>query len=123
MAIYNNGNAWLLGSLTQASDARMKKDIHLLQNSLSKIMQLNGYSYHWKDEGADNNMQVGILTQEVQKLFPKLVRENSKGILSVNYSGLIPVVIESIKEQQKLIEKQQQQINELKRIVEKFIGH
>ena len=121
MAIYNNGNAWLLGSLTQASDARMKKDIHLLQNSLSKIMQLNGYFFHWKDESADNSMQVGIMAQEVQKLFPELVREDAKGMLSVNYSGLIPVIIESIKEQQRIIEKQQQQIDELKRMVEALL--
>ena len=40
-----------------------------------------------------------------------------EGMLPVNYSGLIPVMIESIKEQQRLIEKQQKQIDELKKMV------
>jgi Chaperone of endosialidase len=105
MIIYNNGNAWLQGALIQASDARLKKDITLLRNPLQKIIQLNGYTYHWKNETADNNLQTGVLAQEVQKLFPELVTENKDGLLAVNYSGLIPVLIESIKEQQKQIDK------------------
>jgi len=43
-----------------------------------------------------------------------LVKEDKDGILSVNYSGLIPVLIESVKEQQK-------QIDELKKLVEKLL--
>jgi hypothetical protein len=108
------GNAWIQGTLTYSSDARLKKDISRLQNPLQKIIQLNGYTYHWKDEQLDNSLQTGVLAQEVQKLFPHLVNENNDGMLSVNYSGLIPVMIESIKEQQR-------QIDELKKMVEKFI--
>ncbi len=114
MFIYSNGNAWLQGTLTQASDARLKKDISPLQNPLQKIIQLNGYTYNWKNENSDNKPQTGVLAQEVQKLFPELVSENKDGILAVNYSGLIPVMIESIKEQQK-------QIDELKKLVEQMI--
>ena len=114
MLIYSNGNAWLQGTLTQNSDVRLKKDIIPLQNSLQKIIQLNGYTYHWKNETLDNNLQTGVLAQEVQKLFPELVAENKDGILAVNYSGLIPVMIESIKEQQ-------QQIDELKKLVTQLL--
>jgi hypothetical protein len=121
MLIYDNGNAWLQGTLTQASDARLKKDISILQNPLQKIIQLNGYTYHWKNEQSDTRLQTGVLAQEVQKLFPELVSENNDGILAVNYSGLIPVVIESIKEQQRTIEQQQKQIDELKTIVKKLL--
>ena len=114
MQIYNNGNAWLQGTLTQASDSRLKKDINLLQNSLQKITQLNGYNYYWKNENSDKNLQTGVIAQEVRELFPELVNEDKDGILSVNYSGLIPVLIESVKEQQK-------QIDDLKKIVEKLL--
>jgi hypothetical protein len=110
MEIYANGNAWLQGNLTQASDSRLKKEINPLQNSLQKIIQLNGYNYYWKNENADKSLQTGVLAQEVQKLFPELVKEDKDRILSVNYSGLIPLLIESIKEQQ-------QQIDALKKIL------
>jgi hypothetical protein len=113
MQIYSDGNAWLQGTLAQASDSRLKKDINPLQNSLQKITQLNGYTYNWKNENSDKSLQTGVLAQEVRELFPELVQEDKEGILSVNYSGLIPVLIESVKEQQK-------QIDELKKIVEKL---
>ncbi len=105
MELYPNGNGWLQGILVQLSDLRLKKDIQPLQNSLQKITQLNGYNYYWKNENADNTMQTGVLAQEVQKIFPQLVKEDKQGILAVNYTGLIPVLIESIKEQQKQIER------------------
>ena len=56
--------------------------------------------------------KIGLLAQDIQKLFPDLVKqsEGEKGILSVNYQGLIPVLINAIKEQQI-------QINELKKIL------
>ena len=123
-------------SLTQTSDSRLKKGIVPLRNSLQKIMQLNGYDYYWKNENDDSSLQTGVLAQEVQKIFPHLVKENNEGILSVNYSGLIPVLIESIKDQQKLIDEiktqhqkeivelktlQQIQIDELRVLVEKLL--
>lgn len=108
------GNGWMQGTLTQSSDSRLKKDITLLQHSLEKITQLNGYHYYWKNDQADDRLQTGVLAQEVQRLFPELVSTNKEGILAVNYSGLIPVMIESIKEQQK-------QIDALTKLVEKLL--
>jgi len=98
------GDGWLQGALTQNSDARLKKNIRQLQDPLEKINQLNGYSYNWKDPKADPSMQMGLLAQELQKVYPELVKQNDKGILSVNYMGLIPVLIESIKDLKKEIE-------------------
>ena len=106
--VNGNGNATLRGTLTQNSDVRLKRDIQPLQNSLQNIMQLNGYNYHWKSDRSDSSMQTGVLAQEVQKLFPELVKEDKEGILSVNYSGLIPVLIESIKELEKKVERLEQ---------------
>ncbi len=119
------GNGWMAGTLTQASDQRLKKNIVVIDNSLQKLIQLHGYHYHWKDPDKDNALQTGVLAQEVQKLFPELVTANKDGILAVNYSGLIPVIIESIKEQQLQIDKliqlnsiQQTQIEELKKLIQ-----
>jgi hypothetical protein len=97
------GNAFLQGGLTQNSDARLKKDIIPLSNSLEAIQQLSGYSYHWKD-ASNPDEQIGLLAQEIQKVYPQLVKENEQGTLSVNYSGMVPVLLEAIKEQQKQIE-------------------
>ncbi|MBL7738103.1 MAG: tail fiber domain-containing protein [Chitinophagaceae bacterium] len=114
LTLFSNGNATLTGTLTQNSDARMKSNIHLLQSSLQNIRELNGYTYNWMDETKDTGVQIGVLAQEVQKVYPQLVKQNDKGELSVNYTGLIPVLLEGIKEQQ-------QQIDELKKLVEQLL--
>jgi Chaperone of endosialidase/Head domain of trimeric autotransporter adhesin len=117
--IQGSGNAWLQGTLTQNSDIRLKKNIVPLTFSLNKLTQLNGYTYNWISIDKDPKQQIGLIAQEVQKLYPQLVseikKENGETSLAVNYIGLIPVMIESIKEQQK-------QINELKLLVQKILN-
>ena len=97
-----------------SSDARLKTNITPLQKSLPRLLQLSGYSYDWKDESIDSSSQIGLIAQEVKSLFPELVKESENGTLAVNYTGLIPVLIESIKTQQ-------QQIDELKKLVKELM--
>lgn len=107
-SIRGDGNAFVSGTLSQASDARLKKNIEPITGSLNKLTQLNGYTYDWMSENKDQRKQIGLLAQEVQNLFPLLVteikNEDGQTTLGINYSGLIPVLIESIKEQKKEIE-------------------
>ena len=112
----SSGDAWLQGVLTQSSDARLKKNIVPLSNTLKAIQQLNGYTYNWKDT-SNPDEQIGLLAQELQKVYPQLVKENGKGVLSVNYSGMVPILLEAIKEQQQQNEKQQLEIDTLKKSV------
>jgi len=102
--IQGDGDAVLQGMLTQLSDERLKTNIQPLENSLEKISQLNGYTYNWKDPQKDAALQTGVLAQEVQKVFPSLVKTSSEGQLSVNYSGLIPVLLEAVKDLKKELE-------------------
>jgi trimeric autotransporter adhesin len=95
-----------------SSDKKFKKDIKPIDNSLDKIMALQGKTYNWrkeefKDKNFSNELQYGLLAQEVQKVIPSLVIQSENGDLAMNYIGLIPVLIEAMKEQQT-------QINELK---------
>ncbi len=95
---YENGNAWIRGSLTQNSDLRLKKNISPLKTSLASLMNLNGYRYYWKDVNRDSQIQTGVLAQEVEVVFPELVANDQEDFLSVNYIGLIPHLIEAVKE-------------------------
>lgn len=112
-SIRSDGNATLSGVLTQNSDARLKKDLKPLEHNLQRITALNGYKYHWIDQSRSREEQIGLLAQEVKLIFPELVEEDEKGQLSVNYIGLTPVLIESIKELNKKLEAQQKQIDAL----------
>ncbi len=96
--VNNLGNATLTGTLTQSSDKRLKKDISPLTNSLSNIYKLNGYHYKWIKESRSKDLQTGLIAQEVQKIFPELTQTDEKGFLSVNYIGLVPHLIEAVKD-------------------------
>ena len=111
MDLYDNGDAYLSGSLTQASDARLKKNITTLSGSLDKINQLRGVTYNWIDQKKDSTQQIGFIAQEVEKVFPQLVKTDEKGMKSVAYANMVPVLLEAIKDQQ-------QQIDELKKAIE-----
>ena len=83
------------------SDEKLKKDISTIDNALDKVKQLRGVDYTWKESEEKSK---GVIAQELQEVFPELVSESESG-LSVNYNGIIGVLIEAIKEQQKQIDK------------------
>ena len=99
-----DGSATLAGDLTVNSDDRLKSNIESLGNTVSKLSLIDGKSYTMKSN--DQVEKIGLLAQEVQKAFPELVKQSGdeEGTLSVNYQGMIPVLINAIKEQQQQIE-------------------
>ncbi|MDR0733149.1 MAG: tail fiber domain-containing protein [Dysgonamonadaceae bacterium] len=66
--------------------------------------------------------RMGFVAQELKKVFPELVREDRDGMLSVDYIGLVPVIVESIKEQQQIINVQSEKINALEKAIETLQG-
>lgn len=82
---------WIVANL---SDRRLKENIQPLEDSLEKISRVNGYSYQWRSTG---DSEYGVIAQEIQAEFPELVEEDNQGYLRVDYRGLIPVLLESVK--------------------------
>jgi hypothetical protein len=111
------GSLWVNG-VTYSSDERFKKNISTISSPLKKLMQINGVEYEMNAASFPKNnfttgRQIGLLAQNVEKIIPEAVTENN-GYKGVDYARLVPLLIESIKEQQK-------QIDELKKIVEQFV--
>ncbi|MEP6750518.1 MAG: tail fiber domain-containing protein, partial [Bacteroidota bacterium] len=117
LTIFGNGNATLAGILTQLSDARLKKDITPVTSALSGLKKLNAYNYYWIDETKDKEQQTGLLAQEVEKVFPQLVKKNEQGLLSVNYSGFTPLLIKGMQEQQQMIDELKKEVDELRQMI------
>jgi hypothetical protein len=117
--IFDNGNATLAGTLTQLSDERLKQNIKPINSTLSDLKKLNAYTYYWKDESRDQDMQIGLLAQEVEKVFPQLVKKDEAGLLGVNYNGFAPLLIKGMQEQQRMIEDLKKQIDELRQLIKK----
>ena len=103
------------------SDKKYKKDIHSIRSVLPKLMELNPVSYKMKEQLTDE-LTYGFLAQELQKVFPDAVKTFDKsGALGISYTHLIPLTVSAIQEQQKIIENQQAQIDELKKLVDQLV--
>ena len=93
------------------SDKRYKKDITALTGLLEKILQLAPKEYRWKknefpEKNFSNGLQFGLIAQEVEVLFPDAVSTSSDGFKSLNYNHLLVLLLQAMKEQQQLLEKQ-----------------
>ncbi|MCW3093976.1 MAG: chaperone of endosialidase [Ferruginibacter sp.] len=108
---YFSGNLAYTGTLTNASDQKLKENIKPATGMLDKILQLKPSSYNYKKEYSKMNLpqkqQLGFLAQDMEKVFPQLVNENydkdvDNGTIfqykGINYMGLIPVLTKAIQE-------------------------
>ena len=117
-----NGNLEYTGDLTDVSDSRLKKDLLIIDNAVQKLNNINGYYFNWNDVAKENlvlndNRQIGIIAQEVEKVFPELVSENGEGYKTMDYVKLTPILLQAIKEQQSQIETMEQRIIHLEQMI------
>jgi hypothetical protein len=109
-------NSGTVGGTAISSDRRFKKNIVNIEDALLQILKLKGKHYTYDTTKFDrfkSNYHTGfhpntfgLIAQEVMEVFPDLVWRDMDGYLAINYVGLIPILIESIKEQQVHIETQ-----------------
>ena len=79
---------------------------------------IDGKRYTVKKDG---KQKIGVLAQDIQKVFPELVTTDDKDMLAVNYQGLVPVLINALKEQDGKMKEQQSEIDELKEMFKELI--
>ncbi|MGE5394295.1 MAG: tail fiber domain-containing protein [Candidatus Saccharibacteria bacterium] len=132
-----NGNALATGGTWQGSDSKLKKNITPLdgKSMLLKIMNVDGKKYEFKNKEelkevysklSDDTLvskmipqlsegeQYGFIAQEIEKDFPELVKTDSiTKLKAVNYDGMIPVLLQAIKEQQVQLAQLQQQMDQV----------
>lgn len=99
------------------SDLRLKKEVAPLQNSLDKVLALDGISYLWNEKAAataPQNTQIGLVAQQVVSVMPDLVKKDiATGNLAINYTKITPYLVESIKELKNIIDSQEKRISQL----------
>lgn len=106
------------------SDINIKENVRSIKNPLASICQIRAIQYDLKREHYSNSREdeidelvessknkYGVIAQELKEILPDLVIFNDEAELyAVNYVGMIPILIEAIKEQQLLIEELQSSI-------------
>ncbi|MDF1697537.1 MAG: tail fiber domain-containing protein [Saprospiraceae bacterium] len=116
------GNSYVSGQVFQGSDRRFKKNIQSIDNAMDKIRLMQGTTYEMKtEEFPDMNFgegtQYGFIAQDLAEVLPEVTGQNAAGYYSVNYSMIIPVLTQALKEQDETMTEMQAQINELEAII------
>jgi hypothetical protein len=95
------------------SDKRHKNNIKTIPNALEKVTKLNGVTWEWNDdvnEVTKSTPKTGLIAQEVQEVLPEVVKTRDDGFLALDYSKMMGLLVEAIKEQQSQIEELKAQI-------------
>ena len=97
-----------------SSDERLKENVQIIPDAVSKVQQIRGVTFDWKDEylesqgGEDDYFHrkhdSGVIAQEVEKVLPEVVAERKDGMKAVRYEKLVAVLIEAVKELKQEIE-------------------
>ena len=125
--LHVTGNVFADGGIFITSDKRFKEDIRPLDGALDKIKRLDGVSYRFRTEafekrGFPSGSQLGLIAQNLEEAYPELVKTYEDGYKAVNYDGLIPVLIEGIKEQQQQISQLENENNQIRREMDELRG-
>ena len=85
-------------SYTTTSDGRYKTNVTSLRNRAARLLELNGVSFQWRgDSGFDKETHFGFIAQEVELVFPEIVRESSFGIRSLQLEAIAPLLVEAFR--------------------------
>jgi hypothetical protein len=96
------------------SDKRLKTDIKPLEDSLQHIEQINGVKFYWKDKKRfGSQKEIGVIAQDVEKVYPQIVTTDKDGYKKVNYQLLVAPLIEAVKELKKENEQLKQRVEKL----------
>ncbi len=142
---YFNGNVTVTGTFNNPSDRKFKENLSPLSNIISKLKNLNTYSYNYKTTGDASKMnfskgiQFGFVAQELEEFFPELVtdevhsydetimkdgeeeiEEHSFSYKGINYIGMIPVLTQAVKDQQEIIDNQQAAIEKQQKEIDEL---
>ncbi|NHM06676.1 hypothetical protein G4D82_05545 [Flavobacterium sp. CYK-4] len=117
------------------SDRREKKEIQPLHYGLNQLMQLKPVSFKWNNQQIDNGSKhLGFIAQDLKEVLPEVVVDSEwievegqgkvwkkTPLLGVNYAEVIPVLVQSIQEQQAIIEAQKKEIEQQKNLLESVL--
>ena len=112
------------GQYSPSSDSRIKKQVEPLPPTLAKLMRLNAYRYEMIYNNPGHDETFGLIAQEVKEEFPTLVHvtKNAKtgykdidDLHTMNYSGLAPIIIKALQQQQAQLQQLEERTSRLEK--------
>ena len=117
--LYFNPSTGILSAtgFTSLSDATKKTNVQTIEGAQETVQQLNGVTFDWVDGSGSS---YGFIAQEIEKVLPHAVVTSAEGVKSVNYSAVVPFLVEAIKDQRAVIASQEARIARLEELISKL---
>lgn len=80
------------------SDINLKTNISPIQSPIKSLESIRGVNFEWKKESNKSGEDQGLIAQEVEKIIPSAVKKGEDGYLKVDYTKLVPFLLEAVKD-------------------------
>jgi hypothetical protein len=120
---YTGGVVRVQSLIEVASDAALKQDIRPIERPLERLGAIRGVTWDWKNGSDGMPRSMGVIAQDVEKVFPELVSVDSEnGMKSVKYGALIGALIEGVNQLTSENEKLRHEMASLRMHVDELTG-
>jgi hypothetical protein len=99
---------------------RFKENLRVIEGALEKVLKMRGVEYYWRvlvdgkpTEEITGVKDIGVIAQEVMEYFPQLVGGSEETGYSVHYSQIIPIIVEAIQTQTKVLEEHEKELENI----------
>ncbi len=109
-SLHVTGDGLFTGNITAyySSDITLKDNVRPIESAIFKVQQIRGVEFDWNEKSTELQQEkghdVGLIAQEVEKVLPEVIQIREDGIKAIAYEKVVPLLVETIKEQQTLIE-------------------
>ncbi len=114
--VEENGNATANGYYIW-SDERLKNVQGRIDKVLAKLKNINPVYFYWKSNTQNNDLQIGLVAQELEKEFPELVSTDQSGLKSVAYDKLSVILLAAMQEQQAQLDNINERLEKLEKLL------
>ena len=114
--VYINGELQVSDDITAfySSDERLKDNILPIEDPLTKLMKIGGYTYNWNEKSGKKGPDVGVIAQEVDMVgLPGITTTRDNGYMAVNYEKLVPLLVQSVRELNGKVDRMKEKIKSL----------
>ena len=113
--VYISSDLYVNGSIFNTSDKILKDNIiSISETKTQNVLNLNPVEYSFKSD-INNKIHYGFIAQDVEKIYPELVKNSDLGYKTVNYIEIIPLLLSKMKDMQVEIDELREQINDCKK--------
>jgi hypothetical protein len=101
--VYINSDLYVDGSIYNPSDINLKDNIEQIsENKVSIFKNLEPKEFVYKEDPTKKHF--GFIAQDMEKIYPELVKDSDFGYKTINYVELIPLLVSKINSMQKEID-------------------